>query len=314
MLLTTDEIMLFLMRNKVSKQNIYALICKLNTFTDMKIFTRTAAIHAYLSSEKNAGKTVGFVPTMGALHQGHISLIRASRKENDITVCSLFVNPSQFNDAEDLQKYPRNHDVDLAMLTEENCEVAFLPTVLEVYPPGLETAVNVDLEGLDRRLEGKFRPGHFDGMMEVVHRLLQITIPDKLYMGQKDFQQQLIVDKMIEKLGLSVSLEVCPIIREADGLAMSSRNTRLTQEFRSRAAVINQALTAIAENFDKMDLSACRQEALTTIRHAGLRPEYLEICETESLEALETWKSKGQHVALTAAWAGDIRLIDNVVF
>ncbi|MCL4163454.1 UNVERIFIED_CONTAM: hypothetical protein GTU68_036163, partial [Idotea baltica] len=179
---------------------------------------------------------------MGALHEGHLSLVRQSKEDNDITATCLFVNPSQFNDSEDLLKYPRDHDVDMRMLMDVGCEVTFLPTVMEVYPLGLETKVDVNLGGLERQLEGEFRPGHFDGMMEIVHRLLQITQPHKIYMGQKDFQQQTIVKKMIEALKMDVELVVCPIVREADGLAMSSRNTRLTPDFRTKAAQINKIM------------------------------------------------------------------------
>ena len=277
----------------------------------MKIFTHTETIQAWLAAQQIEGKTVGFVPTMGALHEGHISLILASNKDNDITVCSLFVNPSQFNDSEDLQKYPRNHDVDMSMLIKADCEVTFLPTVLEVYPPGLKTKVDVDLKGLDRELEGEFRPGHFDGMMEVVHRLLQIVNPQRLYMGQKDFQQQTIVQQMIEALNLDVKLVVCPIVREPDGLAMSSRNTRLTPEFRLKAKHLNEMLQSIAEHVGLKPIDQVKVECYNQIKASGLRPEYVEICDVKTLKPAKSWDDENGLVALAAAWAGDVRLIDN---
>ena len=280
----------------------------------MKIFTHTESISAWLSEQRNKGKTVGFVPTMGALHEGHRSLIRAAKQQNDIVVCSLFVNPSQFDDSEDLQKYPRNHDVDMAMLIKEGCDVTFLPTVMEVYPPGLNTKVDVDLDGLDRQLEGEFRPGHFDGMMEVVHRLVQITHPHQLYMGQKDFQQQTIIHKMIEALAMEVQLVVCPIVREEDGLAMSSRNTRLTPEYRSKAIHINRLLDELVAQRDKSTIDALKSSTFNALEQAGLRPEYVEICDTKSLRRVSEWTDSDQLVALVAAWAGDIRLIDNRLF
>ena len=277
----------------------------------MKIFTHTETMRAWLHTMRKQGKTIGFIPTMGALHAGHLSLVKASKLENDISVCSLFVNPSQFNDSEDLLKYPRNHDVDMNMLNDIGCEVTFLPTVFEVYPPGLDTKVNVDLHGLDHHLEGKYRPGHFDGMMEVVNRLLQISQPHRLYMGQKDFQQQLIVRHMIEKLGLDVELITCPIIREDDGLAMSSRNARLTPEFRAKAPAINRALKEIVAQYRKGDILELQQKAKTAMRNAGLKVEYVAICNADTLQRLVTWEDAENVVVLTAAWAGAVRLIDN---
>jgi pantoate--beta-alanine ligase len=279
----------------------------------MKTFTHTTTISAWLESQRKSGKTIGFVPTMGALHDGHLSLVRASKKKNDITVCSLFVNPSQFNDSEDLQKYPRNHDVDMAMLIDAGCEVTFLPSVMEVYPPGLNTKVNLELGDLERRLEGVFRPGHFDGMLEVVHRMLQITHPHRLYMGQKDYQQQAIVRHMIEKLNVDVELVVCPIMREADGLAMSSRNTRLTPAHRAIAPLINQTIKTIASNTENRSIAESKEWGLKQLSDAGLKPEYIDVCDGKTLKSLANWDDSDQIVVLAAAWAGNIRLIDNVV-
>ena len=280
----------------------------------MKIFTHTSTISAWIETQRKAGKTVGFIPTMGALHDGHISLVKASNQKNDITVCSLFVNPSQFNDSEDLQKYPRNHDVDMAMLSEVGCEVTFLPSVMEVYPPGLNTKVDLELGDLERRLEGVFRPGHFDGMMEVVHRLVQIVQPHRLYMGQKDYQQQAIIRYMIEALGMDVELVVCPIVREADGLAMSSRNTLLTPDYRSKAPVIQKTLSAIVDKKGKDSIAKLKEWGLNQVSNAGLKPEYIDVCDQKTLKSIQNWEDADQLVVLAAAWAGDVRLIDNVAF
>ncbi len=279
----------------------------------MKIFTRTETLSSWLVAQHKLGRTIGFIPTMGALHEGHLSLVRQSKVENDITVCSLFVNPSQFNDSEDLMKYPRNHDVDMAMLIEAGCEVTFLPSVLEVYPPGLKTQVDVDLHGLERRFEGEFRPGHFDGMMEVVHRLLQIVKPQRLYMGQKDYQQQAIVSQMIKELGLDVQLIVCPIIRERDGLAMSSRNALLTPEFRQKAIQIRQTLLQLVKNKNKITVTEMKERANRQLIEAGLKPEYIEICDMRTLESVVSPDKSKDLIVLAAAWAGNVRLIDNII-
>ena len=279
----------------------------------MRIFTHTESIMAWLAQQRAEGKSIGFVPTMGALHEGHLTLIRRSKDENDITVCSLFVNPSQFDDSEDLQKYPRNHDVDMGMLVKEGCDVTFLPTVLEVYPLGLDTKVDVELDGLDRQLEGEFRHGHFDGMMEVVHRLLQITQPHRLYVGQKDFQQHTIVKKMLTALDINIELIVCPIVREADGLALSSRNARLTPNFRAKAAQINKTLDELKKARQSGTIDELKSMAFNQLKQAGLRPEYVEICDVKTLKPAKSWNEDKQYVALVAAWAGDVRLIDNRV-
>lgn len=279
----------------------------------MKIFTHTSTISNWLTRRREKDMTVGFVPTMGGLHQGHISLIEASKSDNDITVSSIFVNPSQFDDAEDLQKYPRNHDVDLDMLNEAGCDVVFLPTVMEVYPPGMDTKVDVDMNGLDSEMEGKFRPGHFDGMIEVVNRLLEIIEPDKLYMGQKDYQQKTIVQYMIDKLGLNVSLVVGPIIREEDGLAMSSRNKRLDPKERQKAATLNKTLKELAALKGEKTVNEAKQEAFEKLKSAGLKPEYVEVCDGDNLKFISSWDESQKPVALAAAWAGSIRLIDNII-
>ena len=278
----------------------------------MRIFTRTEVLSNWLDDQRSKGRSIGFVPTMGALHEGHASLITHSVQDNDLTVCSIFVNPSQFDDSEDLLKYPRNHDQDMAMLMDLGCEVTYLPSVMEVYPPGMKTKVDVDLKGIDQILEGKFRPGHFDGMMEVVNRLLDIIKPNRLYMGQKDHQQHTIVQHMIDALDLDVDLVVCPIIRDPDGLAQSSRNVRLSPENRQKGLVISQTLHEIAKQKGERSVLEVKEWAFNQLSEAGLKPEYVAIRDADSLDYIETWQESEQPIALIAAWAGDIRLIDNM--
>jgi pantoate--beta-alanine ligase len=190
----------------------------------MLLFKTTTALENHLSQCRAAGQTIGFVPTMGALHEGHLSLIRTSKAATDLTVCSIFVNPTQFNDPNDLEKYPRQTDQDIHLLHGVATDILFLPEVEAVYPPDLDTSVNLDFGSLDKLMEGEHRPGHFNGVAQVVKRLLDLVQPDKLFMGQKDYQQFCICNSLITQLQLPVALVRCAIVREASGLAMSSRN------------------------------------------------------------------------------------------
>ncbi|MCB0637818.1 MAG: pantoate--beta-alanine ligase, partial [Lewinella sp.] len=201
----------------------------------MYLFQGVSQLQRHLAAERVNNRTVGFVPTMGALHEGHLALVRQSLAENQVTVCSIFVNPTQFNDSDDLKKYPRTPGKDLEKLAMVGCDVAFLPNVAEVYPPGLDTALPLDLAGLDRSLEGAHRPGHFAGVVQVVKRFLDLVEPHRLYLGQKDFQQQLIIRHMVQALNLPVKVLTVPTVREPDGLAMSSRNTLLDPAIRPAA-------------------------------------------------------------------------------
>lgn len=257
---------------------------------------------------------VGFAPTMGALHEGHLELIRSAKKDGCLAVASIFVNPTQFNDPADLEKYPRMPEKDAALLSEAGCDVLFMPEVEEVYPPGEDFTIDLDFQQLDKVMEGKFRPGHFKGMATVVNRLLDIVKPDKLYMGQKDFQQLSIVRDMIRQLSLPVELVMCPTVREEDGLAMSSRNLRLSPEMRTTAPVIHQTLqwakSALQEG---MSASEIEKQALLTFTEAGLQPEYFDIVNGNTLVKVQDKSSSGFIVACTAAFAGDVRLIDNLI-
>ena len=280
----------------------------------MILFKRKADLRAYLSALKQERQSIGFVPTMGALHEGHVSLIESSRRDNSITVCSIFVNPTQFNDPNDFKKYPVTLEKDIYKLELAGCNVLFLPTVEEIYPDGTDSLKKYDLGYLETILEGQYRPGHFQGVCLVVDRLLDMVKPDNLYLGQKDYQQCMVITKMIGLAGhSSVIVKICPTLREPDGLAMSSRNIRLNKDERQKAPVIYQSLSHIKENLLKGDLTMLKEQALTTLRNNGFRPDYLETADAGTLQLVNKWDGKQKLVALTAAFLNDVRLIDNLV-
>lgn len=208
----------------------------------IQVATRTAELKKLIEINKNKGASIGFVPTMGALHEGHLTLVRSASKENDVVIVSIFVNPTQFNDKKDLEKYPRTLDSDLLLLSGSGANVVFAPGVDDIYPDGDDKGADIDLGGLDMYMEGAFRPGHFKGVAQVVKRLLEIVTPDRLYMGQKDFQQFTIIQYMLDSLKINTQLVVCPIVRETTGLAMSSRNARLSSPTRAAAGIIFRVL------------------------------------------------------------------------
>ncbi len=281
----------------------------------MYLYKQTTDIQAHLQAERASYQTIGFVPTMGALHEGHISLINASLADNQLTVCSIFVNPTQFNQAEDLEKYPRMPVLDIARLADAGCHIVFLPEVEVIYPPGLETRIDIDLNGLDRVMEGAHRPGHFAGVMQVVNRLLNIVKPHRLYMGQKDYQQFCIIRRMLDVQQSPVELVMVPTVREADGLAMSSRNMRLSPEERAQAPTIYKILQDLRQAALRKGaaLDALTQEAFDGLQSAGFRPEYVSIAHGTSLQPLSSMPETGSVVACVAAWLGEIRLIDNLL-
>lgn len=280
----------------------------------MYIFQNVSDLQRWIHSERRAGKTIGFAPTMGALHEGHLELIRMAKRDCDIAVASIFVNPTQFNDPKDLAKYPRMPEQDAALLLSAHCDGLFMPPVSEVYPPGQEDIrVQLDFGALDKVMEGVFRPGHFSGMATVVKRLLDIVLPDRLYMGQKDYQQLSIVRDMLRQLHSPIQLVMCPTLRETDGLAMSSRNLRLTPEFRAIAPVIYQTLTQAKADLPNQPASTIQARILQQLRDAGLQPEYFDIVDGTTLLPVEHYADSAFIVACTAAFAGDIRLIDNMV-
>jgi pantoate--beta-alanine ligase len=245
------------------------------------------------------------------LHTGHTALVERAKNEGCTVVASIFVNPTQFNDPKDLEKYPRMPEHDAEMLRQAGCSVLFMPPVSEIYPPGKDLTLRIDFSPLDEVMEGEFRPGHFNGMATVVKRLLDITQPDRLYMGQKDYQQLSIVRAMLYRLGSTTELVMCPTIREADGLAKSSRNMRLTPEMRAIAPVIYQTLSYAKQgNLSGVSHDMLEFQSMTLLKNAGLRPEYFKIVDGITLTSVNS--NTSIVVACTAAWAGAIRLIDNM--
>lgn len=265
-----------------------------------------------------SGKSVGFVPTMGALHQGHISLVKASRERCDITVVSIFVNPVQFNNAADLEKYPRTpeKDIDLLMTVMGEDDILFMPDENEIY--NNEVVPSVNLRGLDTVMEGRFRPGHFEGVVRVVKILFDIVQPDMAFFGQKDFQQVAVVKEMARQIHPGVLIERCPILREADGLAMSSRNIRLTEETRMRASVIYNTLKEFSVLKPGDTIESVTRSVISRIDSTpGFKTEYFEIVddvELKSLVSIEDANPARSYFGCIALFAGEVRLIDNMQF
>jgi pantoate--beta-alanine ligase len=279
----------------------------------MLLFTQVIELQNYLEQQRKLKKKIGFAPTMGALHEGHLSLVEKANKECGVSVVSIFVNPTQFNDPKDLEKYPRTPEKDAALLETVNCDVLFMPSVEEIYPPGQDLTIKLDFKQLEKVMEGEFRPGHFAGMATVVNRLLDIVKPDNLYMGQKDYQQQAIVRDMLRQQNSKITLKMCPTLRESDGLAMSSRNVRLTPRMREAAPVIFQTLTAAKKALKSYNSALVKGTAFQKLEAAGLRPEYFEIVDGNTLMSVRNFEGSNFIVACTAAFAGDVRLIDNLV-
>lgn len=255
----------------------------------------------------------GFVPTMGALHKGHASLISRALMDGNRVIASVFVNRLQFNNSEDFRNYPKTPEEDLKMLAQAGCTLVFMPEERDLFSGDFRLK-NYDLGFLEHTMEGKFRPGHFQGVAQVVHRLLTLTLPGSAYFGEKDFQQCMVIRRLIETESLSVKMVTCPIIREQDGLAMSSRNLRLNQEERDQASFIYQTLQKCRSRFRSGDSSAaiCEEEA-RNLEQRGLRVEYLEICNERDLVQVDAFSfgATGRRIFL-AAYAGKIRLIDNL--
>lgn len=280
----------------------------------MLIFKIQQELKEHLNNLKSEAKSIGFVPTMGALHQGHLSLIEAAKAENDLVICSIFVNPTQFNDAKDLDLYPQPIQEDLALLTTLECDIVFLPSQKEMYPSGLVTAnEHNDLGYLDHILEAEKRPGHFQGVAHIMKELLQLILPDKLYMGQKDFQQCLIVQQLIEQNEWKIDFRMMPILREADGLAMSSRNERLNEFERAKAGLLYQCLISIKakQHLDSFKIMA--KESWELMERKGLKVEYIQLAKANDLTLLEDFEQGIKMVVLIAASLGEVRLIDNIL-
>ncbi|ULQ57807.1 pantoate--beta-alanine ligase [Flavihumibacter rivuli] len=279
----------------------------------MILIKRASDLHKHIASGRKQAGNVGFVPTMGALHEGHLSLIEASQKENGLTVCSIFVNPTQFNDPKDYEKYPVTMDKDIALLEEQGVDILFYPYVEEIYPNGLKDLGHYDLGYLETILEGKYRPGHFQGVCQVVHRLLEIVQPNNLYMGQKDYQQCMVVKRLLELTGLPIELHTCPTLREPDGLAMSSRNMRLHPEERQRAVEISRTLAAIGKEVIPGDLVKLSLWAEQELSRKGFKVDYVAIASALDLRLVDNWDGKEPLVTLAAAFLNEVRLIDNML-
>ena len=280
----------------------------------MILFKRTTDLTNYISALKNNGQTVGFVPTMGALHNGHLSLIQQSKTHCTSTVCSIFVNPTQFNDPKDFEKYPVTIEQDILLLEQAGADILFLPSVEEVYPAGLTSSIHYELGYLENILEGFYRPGHFQGVCQVVHTLLNIVQPDTIFMGRKDYQQCMVVKKLISLYNIHTVMQPGETLREADGLAMSSRNLRLNAESRAKAVAVYQALSFVKQNIRSKSIPQLKQEASEIITNAGFnRIDYVEICDANTLLPVEQANASVPSVALVAAFLDGVRLIDNMV-
>ena len=279
----------------------------------MILFKEIVTLAKHLTQLKQQGLSVGFVPTMGALHGGHISLIEKSKNTCDITVSSIFVNPTQFNNVKDFEKYPITVTNDILLLEKSGCDVLFMPRVNEVYPDGFSSKYHYDLGEIEFVLEGKYRPGHFQGVCQVVHRLLNIVQPDKLFMGQKDYQQCLIVKRLVESLQLNVEVVTAGTYREASGLAMSSRNLRLNEQEKEIASGISKMLRYIKERFTTTPFSVLEDYASNYLLTSGFtKVDYVSIADADTLQPASIVKGKSNLVTLIAAYINDVRLIDNM--
>lgn len=279
----------------------------------MLIFNKQAELKKYIDSISEKNSTIGFVPTMGALHQGHLSLIAKSITENKITVVSIFVNPTQFNNAEDLEKYPRTLEADVMKIeTVSENVIIFAPSVDDIYE-GNTVSKSFDFDGLENQMEGKHRPGHFDGVGTIVKRLFEIVNPTNSYFGEKDFQQLQVVKKMVDKANLSVNVIGCPIFREANGLAMSSRNERLSPDDREKAALIYLTLKSAREKFGTETAKEITNWVANVFeKHPDFKLEYFEITDEENLMPISKIEEGKKYRGFIAVFISNIRLIDNI--
>lgn len=278
----------------------------------MYLFKETGRLQGALEQEKTAGRRIGFVPTMGALHEGHLSLIRIAKAHSDRVVCSIFVNPTQFNDPKDFEKYPSTIKEDILKLTGVDTDILFLPSVAEMYPEGVNAPRPLyDFGYLETILEGAYRPNHFQGVGMVVEKLLRAVQPHDLFMGQKDFQQCMIIKRLLEITGIPSKLHICPTLRENNGLAMSSRNMRLSSTERQVATAISKALNYLKQNIKQQPFEIIKQNARKQLEDAGFQVDYIEIADASNLKLLSQ-PIDTEMVVLTAAKLGEVRLIDNM--
>jgi len=279
----------------------------------MQIISSAPLLVFVLERMKQQRTSTGFVPTMGALHEGHLSLMQRCRKENDVCVASIFVNPTQFNDPRDLERYPRTPDKDIELLEQEGCDVVFMPAEKEIYPQK-DTRI-FDLGNFDKVMEGAFRPGHFNGVAQVVTRLFDIVKPQRAYFGEKDFQQLVIIRKIVADFHYPVEIVACPVVREPDGLAMSSRNRLLSEAHRRAAPFIYETLKLSVQMAPEHTPGEIKKWVLSRFEgHPLLQVEYFEIVQETTLEPVTSWQDPGEKRGCIAVKAGEIRLIDNIKY
>ncbi|WP_213196511.1 pantoate--beta-alanine ligase [Cloacibacterium caeni] len=277
----------------------------------MKVLKSKKTLIDYVERQREMGKKIGFAPTMGALHQGHLSLYKAAKKENDEVISSIFVNPTQFNNPDDFQKYPKTLEKDLELLEKAGVDAVYVPNVEEMYPDGLNSK-KYDFDGLENEMEGKYRPGHFDGVGTIVEELFRQVQPHNAYFGEKDYQQLAIIKKMVEKTKLPVKIHEVPTLREEDGLAMSSRNVRLTEIQRKEATIIYETLTKVKEWFKVISLEEIKQKVTDIFRNSNFELEYFVIADEETLKEANAIDEDKEYRAFIVAYADEVRLIDNM--
>lgn len=279
----------------------------------MLIFTKIKHIQDFLSQKRSQGNAIGFVATMGALHNGHMELIRRSQQQNQVTVCSIFVNPTQFNNPKDLEKYPRFIEKDILMLEQHGCDVLFNPSVEEMYTKD-EPLLDIDLKNIDKKFEGEFRPGHFRGVATVVKKFFDILNPDHAYFGQKDYQQVLVIQELNKQYNMGVNVVSVPTVRNEGGLAMSSRNYRLNEQELERSTIIHQTFIWAQQQLGKLSPKEIEQQAIAGINSVeGAEVEYFNLADAETLEPLDSYTGKQKIVAITAVNMSGVRLIDNML-
>jgi pantoate--beta-alanine ligase len=276
----------------------------------MQIITTKSELCKSLTN--STGIRIGFVPTMGALHQGHLSLVMRSKRENEVTVVSIFVNPTQFNDSRDLEKYPRTLDADINLLSQVGCDIVFAPTVDEMYPEKDTRIFNFGT--LETVMEGRHRPGHFNGVAQIVSKLFDAVQPHIAYFGEKDFQQLAIIREMVKQLNYTITIAGCPIVRESSGLALSSRNMLLSAEEHKKAPIIYQILSESCIFVAQKQPHEVRNWVLNKFQNTGLDVEYFEIVDGYSLQPVSSWNESDYIVGCIAVFCGKIRLIDNIPF
>lgn len=277
----------------------------------MNVLKSKKTLIDYVERQREMGKKIGFAPTMGALHQGHISLYKAAKKENDEVISSIFVNPTQFNNPDDFQKYPKTLEKDLELLEKAGLDAVYVPNVEEMYPDGLNSK-KYDFDDLENEMEGKYRPGHFDGVGTIVEELFRQVQPHNAYFGEKDYQQLAIIKKMVEKTKLPVKIHGVPTLREEDGLAMSSRNVRLTETQRKEATIIYETLEKVKEWFKVISLEEIKQKVTDIFRNSNFELEYFVIANEETLKEASAIDEDKEYRAFIVAYADDVRLIDNM--